>query len=327
MKRRGTTESFKIWFILLLAIFAISSCAPERQYRVLSFFFDGVPDPNRNTIQASDSTLADSNAVVGREVKPEYFTHKPYEEEKCKSCHEEGYSNALIKAMPELCYSCHEDLNAKYEITHGPVAAGACLLCHDQHMSKFESLLIRPDREICFYCHDQKDVFANKMHEKIGESNCTVCHNPHGGGNRGFLNSSACTQCHKDFTTMYPVTHGPVASGECSACHDSHASKSVNYLLRDGQSLCLFCHNAEQVFSTATHKKSKKSNCTVCHNPHGGADKNLLVQTLLPSQKVMPLKKTENVLPADTMDLNKPENDQPLDTLPIKIDEKNKLKL
>ena len=119
-----------------------------------------------------------------------------------------------------------------------------------------------------------------------------------------------------------PVTHGPVASGECSACHDSHASKSTNYLMRDGQSLCLFCHNADQVFSTATHKKSKKSNCTVCHNPHGGADKNLLVQTLVPSQKVAPLKKTEIVVPADTMDLNKPENDQPLDSLPIKMDEK-----
>ena len=139
MRRRATTESFKIWFILLLAIFAISSCAPERQYRVLSFFFDGVPDPNRNTIQASDSTLADSNAVVGREVKPEYFTHKPYEEEKCKSCHEEGFSNALIKAMPELCYSCNEHLKAQYEINQGCVEAGACLLDHDKHIFRYES--------------------------------------------------------------------------------------------------------------------------------------------------------------------------------------------
>ncbi|MFI5150495.1 MAG: cytochrome c3 family protein [Bacteroidia bacterium] len=256
-------------------------CTPAKQYKVLSFFFDGVPDPNKkeeiNPANKSDSGL------IASVYKPEFYTHKPYEEEKCKSCHAEGISNALLKPVPELCYTCHEDFTVKYQRVHGPVASGNCLLCHNQHMSKYEKILIRPGQDICLYCHESKQVLSNPIHKKIGTANCTECHNPHGGNNSGMITGNSCFTCHTDFSACYPVLHGPVASRNCTACHDSHSSKTPKLLVREGGQLCLFCHNPEQVFRSDAHKKVKaSSSCLECHNPHGGQDRFVLLESIRP---------------------------------------------
>ncbi|HXC06060.1 MAG TPA: cytochrome c3 family protein [Bacteroidia bacterium] len=279
MKRvkKGTV----IFFSLLgfAAAILVVRCTPVKQYKVLSFFFDGVPNPNK----APDSqqlVKGDSNLIVSL-YKPEFYFHKPYEEEKCKSCHAEGISNALLKPVPELCYTCHEDFNVKYTAVHGPVASGNCLMCHNQHMTKYEKLLIRPGQELCLYCHESKQVMANPLHKKIGTITCTECHNPHGGNNRGMLTGSSCYTCHTDFSSCYPVLHGPVASGNCTVCHDSHSSATPKHLVREGSQLCLFCHNSDQVYKSPAHAKVKNtSSCLECHNPHGGQDRFVLLNTI-----------------------------------------------
>lgn len=259
----------------------IFGCTSEKQYRVLSFFFDGVPNPNQSTeALINQDNCVDSTASVKKDIKPEYFLHKPYEEEKCKSCHAEGFSNALIKPMPELCYSCHEDFRSKYPILHGPVASGNCTMCHNQHMAKFEKLLDRCGQQICLNCHESNEILKNKMHEQIANRNCTECHSPHGGNNSGMLKPGSCFNCHNNFDSKFKFLHGPVASGNCTACHDSHASKSRKLLIRDSQQLCYACHDAEQILKNVAHKKIKKNNCTECHNPHGGEDR-LLLQSMI----------------------------------------------
>lgn len=286
---RGVNLKSKIYYLFSVVIiaFLVAQCNPEKHFHTLSFFFDGVPQPAHLTRQVSDSTSGDSLVIEKRAFKPEFYTHKPYEEEKCGSCHEEGYSNSLSKPMPNLCYSCHEDFNSVYKSLHGPVASGNCLTCHNHHMSKYEKLLDRSGQQLCLYCHESGLVMKNKMHAKIENRNCTECHSPHGGENSGMLTSGSCSNCHQSFASKYPFLHGPVASGNCTVCHESHYSKSRHYLSRDSQQLCLFCHNQDRLLSTPTHSKIKKTNCTECHNPHGGKDRMMLLTLLKAGNNLM----------------------------------------
>ena len=273
-----------LWFILFTAVLT-TGCTPEKRYQVISFFFDGVPDPNKKNEEGQEIAQTDTSQRANVITKQESYLHKPFQEEKCKSCHEEGFSNALKKQIPDLCYSCHENFASKFNSLHGPVASGACQQCHDPHESRYEKLLIRTSRDICFNCHESGMVLKNPIHEKIGDQNCTECHNPHGGGNNGFLLGGTCYKCHGDFNSAYSRLHGPVASSSCEACHDSHSSGSAKHLLRESQKLCFFCHNSELVLKSAAHKKIKANKCTSCHNPHGGDDPYFLLQSLVPPEK------------------------------------------
>ncbi|MBL0102299.1 MAG: hypothetical protein IPP51_00120 [Bacteroidetes bacterium] len=276
---------FAVWVSIMLLSMSMVRFTPVCHYRTLSFFFDGVPDPNKKEdttlIVSSDTSLT----TLSQKKEPDSYDHKPYAEDMCESCHERGFSNRLLVPQPDLCYTCHTDFTQKYQALHGPVASGNCTACHNQHTGKYRYLLDRKGQDVCLYCHESRQVFANKLHKEIGEKNCTECHSPHGGDNRGMLRQSACVNCHESFDTKFTFLHGPVASGNCTACHSSHASKSPKLQLREGQQICLYCHNSDQVFKNEAHKKAKKMNCTECHNPHGGADRYILVSALRPIKK------------------------------------------
>lgn len=301
MKAAGKGGFFT--YLLVLGIFTLLlvRCSPEKQFRILSYFFDGVPDPNQkteNTISTSTDTLA--IALANKNAEPEFLVHAPYAENKCESCHEKGFSNSLILPIPELCFSCHEDFNDEYKTLHGPVATGYCTACHNPHMSKSENLLERTNQELCLHCHQSEQIFKGKMHLKIENKNCTDCHGAHGGENKAMLIAGTCYNCHENLNEKYPFLHGPVASGNCNACHSTHDSKSKNLLVTATQDLCYSCHNSEQVLKNPVHKKIKKNNCFECHNAHGGADRSILIQSLMP-YKEGPSNKMLNKAGSDTL--------------------------
>lgn len=276
----------KITLLFFASFVAISiltvQCTPEKKFRVLSFIFDGVPDPSKKTELVYSSSSDSIRVLSNNNGSSELHFHPPYFEKKCKSCHQGGTSNALLMPMPDLCYTCHEDFNVKFQTLHGPVAAGYCTACHNQHESKLNKLLVREGQQICLFCHVSKDIMRNKIHSNINIRSCTECHNPHGGENRGILMQGICYNCHENFDSKYNYLHGPVASGNCLGCHDSHSSGAEKLISRKGEDLCLFCHKAEDVFKNNVHKKSQKKNCTECHNPHGGGDRYILTSAIRP---------------------------------------------
>lgn len=260
----------------------MSGCDPLRRYKAFSFIFDGVPDPTLRIVVDSlpkkDSLAA--NLLAGKTKNPEYFYHKPYQENKCNNCHITSEGNKLLKPPPELCYGCHEDFNNVFNTLHGPVASGYCLACHNPHFTKNKKLLLRTNRELCFYCHRPKHVLQSKMHTKIGDKDCTECHSPHGGNNRGTLKPGTCYSCHEDFSNQFKVLHGPVANRYCNGCHSTHMATTGKLLLRENQQLCLYCHKPTHIQRNPAHQKIEKSNCTECHNPHGGDDRNIIIPAL-----------------------------------------------
>ncbi|MGD9897701.1 MAG: cytochrome c3 family protein [Calditrichaceae bacterium] len=175
-----------ITFIFLLAAIALLvACHPESRHKVLSTFFDGVPDPEAKqsvTMDTVSVTVNDSGIPVSpKSDRPKMTIHPVYAEKSCDACHVPEKGNALIDEQPGLCYQCHEDFSGNYEALHGPVGAGFCTECHNPHLSKNEHLLVRTGQELCLFCHQSEDVFKNEAHQDLGDTNCLDCHNPHGG--------------------------------------------------------------------------------------------------------------------------------------------------
>lgn len=162
-------------------------CNPKKHYKLLSFFFDGVPDPN---------APARSTARAGRNTadKPErpviFSTHKPFEEENCKACHKgdpTDIKSLLTTTDSTICMDCHQPLVQKFPVMHGPVAAKACLWCHAPHTSSEPLLLRAATPDLCMQCHDRQLLGDKPPDHQDAKADCLSCHFGHGADKRFFL--------------------------------------------------------------------------------------------------------------------------------------------
>lgn len=188
----------------------------------------------------------------------------------CTGCHKiEADLTTMNAAGPggaNPCYDCHPDKIglASRDYVHGPVAGGACTVCHDPHGSQYAKTLVRPVPVLCESCHtDISGRNRDHQHYPFEQGWCIECHDPHATNNRWVLlktGEELCMSCH--FTSGSQRTHNhphgvkpkkPLppqlhlsASGEleCLTCHQPHAS-DAHYLLRirsEGENMCLGCH-------------------------------------------------------------------------------------
>lgn len=143
----------------------------KRNYPVLSFFFDGVPDPS----------LPKGAVNRGDDGKPVFVVvHRPYFEEKCDACHRTKYRPTRNDSS--ACQDCHAVVKTAYPKMHGAVEANACLWCHSPHESSRPHLLRDADRKLCLQCHEYSLLSAAKVPAHRDESRgCLECHSGHGG--------------------------------------------------------------------------------------------------------------------------------------------------
>jgi predicted CXXCH cytochrome family protein len=186
---------------VLVLLVATGGCSPQRQYRVLSFFFDGVPDPNAPKLQ--QSTLFNEPGSKGP-VKLAVI-HKPYAEGNCRSCHSSlpnakpetvlanGESPATAKDLKlvaldsSLCVNCHKDKPGQFKVMHGPVASAACMWCHEPHQSDNPALLKSTSAELCLQCHDRQLLTSAEKEHQNETKSCLDCHLGHGGPDTNLL--------------------------------------------------------------------------------------------------------------------------------------------
>ncbi|MCL4222262.1 MAG: hypothetical protein KJZ65_12930 [Phycisphaerales bacterium] len=161
-----------------------SGCSIEKNYELLSFFFDGVPNPNALPIMA-----AAGNPAFIRQ-SPTYSGHRPYLDDRCVDCHGSGFTTGGVTAA--VCMKCHGEVPQEYPRMHGPVPAGACLWCHVPHESAWAHLLKAPSRDVCGQCHDSTLLSSSKVPEHQDEARqCLDCHYGHGGTSAYFLRSAS----------------------------------------------------------------------------------------------------------------------------------------
>ena len=152
----------------------VYGCVTEKNYKMLSFFFDGVPEPGK--VMTTD-TLGRAGSKDQAKTEVRGVVHGPYAARLCKACHEAGTSNNLILPIDQLCANCH-NIRLDKKWIHGPVVSGGCRVCHMPHSSRFGFLLVADSKDFCFYCHNRADVFKNPVHQG-SDSSCTTCHDAH----------------------------------------------------------------------------------------------------------------------------------------------------
>lgn len=171
-----------------------TGCSETTKYRVLCFFFDGVPKPGEAAAEGRKETDLPEVRRQAKQAPTEKIlvSHPPYKTNRCRACHDPSLPGLqLIKTLEEgLCFTCHSDPAAEARYVHGPVAVNACLDCHHYHESSHQHLLLDDATALCFRCHDRQDLTEGPHHAKNDSQSCVECHSPHGGDDRFFLKRS-----------------------------------------------------------------------------------------------------------------------------------------
>jgi len=127
----------------------------------------------------------------------------------CISCHSPHHAETrqylLVKAQPELCYSCHLQQEPQFEMPfHHRVNEGLiqCSDCHNVHGSELSKQVRMASTQdaVCFKCHTDKQGPFVYEHAAVKVNGCVSCHTAHGGPNPHMLKVSnvnlLCLQCH-----------------------------------------------------------------------------------------------------------------------------------
>lgn len=166
------------WVVLI----GLGSCSVEKHYKILSFWFDGVPDPKAKARAGASGLGSEPDA----RSSPTYSAHRPFVQDECRECHSSRFR--LGSGDSQVCLKCHQDRTTEYPRMHGPVSAVACLWCHSPHDSAYAWLLKSDGRALCMQCHEQGLLRTEGVAAHGDElRKCLECHRGHGGESAGFL--------------------------------------------------------------------------------------------------------------------------------------------
>jgi predicted CXXCH cytochrome family protein len=170
--------------VLLVLALVLGGCSSEKRYEVLSFFFDGVPDPN----QPAD-TPGGQRLVTRSASGTTFFVHRPFMDGDCSACHLGEFTAFVTRdTVPaDVCMACHTQVLDQHPVMHGPVAAMACGQCHNPHRSTAPHLLRAEPRDLCLQCHSQDELGHTVVAHHDGQTSCITCHSGHGGRDRDLL--------------------------------------------------------------------------------------------------------------------------------------------
>ncbi|MCP4217809.1 MAG: hypothetical protein GY765_24420 [bacterium] len=175
--------------MLLLCPLVFCACSAKKHYKVLNFFFDGVPNPEEKEAKEAELRKGSKKNFASRIPQKKWAKmisrHPDYFKNVCNNCHDRSAKNYLkVEKKEDLCYLCHKPEQFTAAFVHGPVAVKACLTCHVPHESQYVKLLKKKPRELCNTCHGQGGIPSKSC---VKEKACTQCHYPHAGEKRFFL--------------------------------------------------------------------------------------------------------------------------------------------
>ena len=169
----------------------------------------------------------------------------------CLSCHSSHNPGAekflLVKEQPELCYTCHLNKKAQFNMPfHHRAEEGLvkCADCHNPHGGfigkQLRSAAARDS--VCFTCHADKQGPFVFEHQGAKAEGCETCHMPHGSPNPQLLKTSnlniLCLKCHTGSTfssaSGTPDFHNQAGQYQaCTLCHLAiHGSNFDRHMLK-----------------------------------------------------------------------------------------------
>lgn len=279
--RRCLVRGLRLGLAALLGIgVGLVGCSdPVTKYRVLSFFFDGVPLPpgmEGASTQPGGPGARTRGTQASRPKDLPIFTHQPYKDRLCAECHsgQRGYQVAVPKDVCQKCHSSYFKLQPGDWI-HGPVLVGGCGMCHAPHTANYDGLLTKSQSQLCFWCHSASRVLSAPYHVEAEKRRCSDCHDPHSAGNRLLLADSTTYRRRRSKMKTLPSAHSKWGRETCATCH---LVKQSYRLMENADRRCLSCH--EKVIQSAPgrllHKPVREGKCPTCHTPHNSVRPHLI---------------------------------------------------
>lgn len=197
----------------------------------------------------------------------------------CIDCHRIHQGPLPIKKSlklpePDLCYSCHQEYQAKASFpSHHPVKEGkmTCSSCHEAHGSTVRGLKTdeRPN-DLCFNCHARHQGPFVFEHGPVQED-CGICHDPHGTVANNLLKQNEpflCLQCHE---SHFHATRTGASAGAANIAFDGTKLNGAQ------PAAGAFPTAATAVGFTNSHgtdawAQAFGTKCTVCHTKVHGSD-------------------------------------------------------
>ena len=283
------------------------------KYKLLNFFFDGVPAPGARPPAAPVSgdedgggqgSAAPAHAVVPEPVDQMKSVHPPFLDGDCAKCHGLDSPQALTAPLPSLCFQCHSNFLEKTKVKHQALELGQCTTCHAPHESPNKKLLVRLGRSMCLECHDDpanatlaadapvvqdkpvaKETALSK--ETAVSKGKPVAKAPLADDLARIANDIPLIA--NDIPTPVPpvakgkaqvkgkVVHPPV-EGDCLVCHDPHGSDNKGLLKKPLLDTCVSCHKDSIKAVKFKHDPVGNGECMSCHAPHQSDNKGLLIK-------------------------------------------------
>ncbi len=170
----------------------------------------------------------------------------------CTNCHSIHHAQTprylLTKQQKDLCYTCHLEAKAQFNMPFRHRVNEGAIQCTD--------------------CHNPHGSFTATW--RMGARPRLV--------SESFGNDEACLKCHTDKRGPFVYEHPPVRVEGCEACHQPHGSTNPRLLKRPAMfTMCLECHNGVRGFSksgfgdpiptTSFHRfeQARFQNCVTCH--------------------------------------------------------------
>jgi DmsE family decaheme c-type cytochrome len=158
----------------------------------------------------------------------------------CHSVHDsETPEHLLIAEQPKLCFKCHSDQKAAFDMPfHHPVNEGAvsCSDCHNPHGTFGNNNLksTADQNAVCTKCHAETRGPYVYEHAAVKAEGCVGCHTPHGSQNARLLNmpsiNTLCNQCHSRVAnhTITGMGAGSDELAPCTSCHTYIHGSNIN---------------------------------------------------------------------------------------------------
>ena len=179
-------KSSRQLFYFLIVLILLTSCSVEKNRKLLSVFFDGVPSKIEKEVITTEKMVKDSKNIK-TVFDPIKSSHPDFKSRNCSKCHTKSVSNFLKTDRKKICFSCHKEDKFTGPYVHGPVAVRACNNCHDPHQSVNEKLLLEKGKQLCSLCH-RVPITGDSL--PCRGDNCLECHEPHVSSNKYFLKNS-----------------------------------------------------------------------------------------------------------------------------------------
>jgi predicted CXXCH cytochrome family protein len=205
-----------------------------------------------------------SSLIYSMKSPPDVMiSHKPYFENKCKTCHEITPESRFKPKALFLCFKegCHKPELVEKPFQHYKSVLENCYACHESHVSGYDKLLRVNEETECHSCHPllrenkSKNIQetdkekSNKAHKAFAAyvktsavpvgDDCGFCHNMKHRVNIGTMDPGVCADCHlyvqkklQDISFQSANVHETFKEKRCSKCHDPHAS-NYQYQLKN----------------------------------------------------------------------------------------------